>query len=413
LICAKKVADIDAAAAPHSSPVAYGGEHLYADDTGDIEIFAARSGPSVVAMQKQAKDYGKISGVASAIRIRDDGASLRVHVMGDMLSPLARAFAGVTPLKERPVAAGAPTVLHVHFDPADATKADDDIDAEDRHELIDQLTGDVEVTTSGKGLIGIYSAFDLKDATRVEAYVKKKCKEAGSFKIGSGFRGITVTEHGCSAFFDTKLALLPIALEPIPMAAEVAGRKLVVKVGEGKAPDPSERTLAPVVPESDAAFALGDQEALVAFTKSPWIGPDIGAGATFSKLFWFVGEESAARIDRYNDYAAHVSQAYVAAKVNDDGVVLTGGFITFAHDPPEVRALYDAALAARAKGDVAAYHAQLADIEQRFPTSLAAQRSVELRKPEPYVGAGAVSLGMVGVWLGALDSAVAFNKARK
>ena len=42
---------------------------------------------------------------------------------------------------------------------------------------------------------------------------------------------------------------------------------------------------------------------------------------------------------------------------------MTGGFITFDHDPPEVAAAYDFALAARAAGDVAVYNARLADIE--------------------------------------------------
>ena len=243
--------------------------------------------------------------------------------------------------------------------------------------------------------------------------MRKKCKEAGSFKVGSGLRGIHVTEHGCAAYFDSKLALLPVALDPIPVTADVRGTKLVVTIGEAQPPSAAERTTAVVAPETDAAFALGDQEALVAFTKSPWIGPNIGAGATFRKMFWFVGEEAAARIDRFNDMMAHVAQAYVATRVAEDGVIVTGGFVTFDHDPPEVAAAYDFALAARAAGDVAVYNARLADIEARFPKSLAAQRAAEVRVSGPYVGAGAVSLGLVGVWLQALDPMLHLAKWRR
>jgi hypothetical protein len=413
LLCAKKVADIDAAAARHSSPVAYAGEHLHPDDTGDIEIYATPEAAPVADMAKEAKDIGKVIGVASAIRLREDGGSLRIHVLGEMVGPVARALAGAPPPKDRTTPLGAPTVLRVHIDPSAASKESDSFDPEDRHELVDQLTGDMEITTSGRGLLGAYISLDLKSPPRVEAYVRKKCKEMGSFKVGTGLRGIHVTEHGCAALFDSKLALLPVALDPIPVTADVQGTKLVVTIGEGRSPSEAERTLGGVAPETDAAFALGDQEALVAFTKSPWIGPNIGAGATFRKMFWFVGEETEARIDHFNDMMAHVAQAYVATRVAEDGVIVTGGFVTFDHDPPEVAAAYDYALQARAAGDVAVYNARLADIEQRFPKSLAAQRAAEVRKSVPYVGAGAVSIGLVGVWLQALDPVLHLTKWRR
>ena len=268
-------------------------------------------------MAKEAKDFGKLDGVASAIRLREDGGSLRVHVIGEMVGPVAHALSGAAPDKDRPAALGAPTVLRVHINPTGATKEADDLEPENRHELVDQLTGDMEVTTSGRGLLGTYIAADLKSPPRVEAYVRKKCKEAGSFKVGSGLRGIHVTEHGCAALFDSKLALLPVALDPIPVTADVQGTKLVVTSATG-ARRAADRNAPVVAPETDAAFALANQEALFAFTKSPWIGPNIGAGDTFRKMFWFVGEESAAQIDHFNDLAAHVAQAYFATRVVED-----------------------------------------------------------------------------------------------
>ncbi|HVY49851.1 MAG TPA: hypothetical protein VHB21_28345, partial [Minicystis sp.] len=404
VLCAKKLADVDAAAALHASPVAYGAEHLHADDTGDVEIYATPKAPHLADMAKDMKDYGTLHGVASVVRLRDDGASLRVHVMGELHSALARALAGVVPPKERPLAAGAPSVLRVHVDPIGATEKMDDLDAEDRHELVEQLTGDAEVTTSGRGLIGAYAAFDLRGPARVEAYVKKKCKEAGGYKVGSGLRAITVTEHGCAAVFDPKLALVPVSIDPIPVSAEVHGAKLVVTIGGAAAPSPAERTIAGVAPDTDAAFAVADQEAIVAFTKSPWIGPEVGAGDTFRKMFWFVGKRAGARLDGFNDVAAHVAQAFVAARVAEDGVIVNAGFVTFQRDPPEAQRAYDAALAARARRADAEYASRLADVERRFPGTLVAQRAAEVRTAGPFLGAGVMSLGSVGVWLRALDS---------
>ena len=400
LACARDIADVDDAAARHSSPVTYGGEHLFADDTGDVEIFATPDAPNVAEMARDAKDYGKLEGVASAIKLRDDGATLHVHAQfGDLRSEgAAAAFTGSAPPKGRVAPFGAPTTLRVHVDVVDAMSKTESLEDDDRHELVEQLTGDVEVATSGRGLFGAWAAFDLRAPARVEAYVKKKCKDAGSFKVGAGLRGITLTEHGCAAIFDSKVARLPVALEPIPVSAEVRGATLVVSVGGGAAGADALRTAAVVAPDTDASFAVADQEAVVAFTKSPWIGPNIGAGDALQHMFWFITQRDGADIDRLNDVAAHVAQEFFAMRVVDGGVVVDTGFVTFAHDPPEARAAYDAALASRARADVADYRARMAEIEGRFPGSLVAQRAAEVRTEQPFVGAGLVSIGIAGAW---------------
>jgi hypothetical protein len=175
-----------------------------------------------------------------------------------------------------------------------------------------------------------------------------------------------------------------------------------------------------IAPETDAALAAADREALVAFTKSPWIGPNIGAGDTFRRMFWFIDKRDAARIDRFNDEAAHVAQAFVAARVDDDGLVANAGFITFERDPPEAQHAYDLALSARASRSLVDYMTQLADIEKRFPGSLAAQRAFEVRTATdsasgqaPYVGAGVVALGLAGTWLEALDSLTDLTRRKR
>lgn len=271
MICAKSLADIDASAAAHSSPIAYRGEHLGPDDTGDVEIVATKAAPQIAAMAKKAKEYGTLSGVVTSLRLRDDGVTLRVHALGEMVTPLARAFAGSAPPGDQPSAAGAASVIRVHFDPVAVAADSKTIDAAEKRDFVDQLTGDLEMTTSGTGLFGAHATMGLKDSARVLGNIQEKCREAAGFKLGSDVQKVTVTERGCSALFNPRVALVPVLNEPVPISFEVEGGKLVFSAGGARAVAAGERTMAGVVPESDAAFALTDTEALVAFTQSPFV----------------------------------------------------------------------------------------------------------------------------------------------
>ena len=412
MVCAKSIADIDAAAAAHSSPITYRGEHLGPDDTGDVEIVATRAAPQVAEMEKRAKEYGTFSGVVTSVRLRDDGVTLRVHAMGEMVTPLARAFAGSAPASNQPSAAGAPSVIRLHFDPVTVAAEAKTMDDAERHDLFEQLTGDLEMTTSGHGLFGAYATIGIKDDARMLGYIKEKCREAGGFKVGSTFQKVTVTERGCSALFDPKLVLISVLNEPVPISFEVEGGKLVFSAGGARAPSVEERTTAGVVPESDAAFALTDTEALVAFTQSPFIGPDVGAGEALKKVSSLVTDEAAERLDAFNDIGAHIAQAFIAGRVEEGGVVVTAGFTTFAGDPPEVRAAYDGALEARAAGDVVGYRGRLTEIERKYPRSLAGRRGAIVRRAGPFLGAGTLGFTSLGVWLDALDSVIDLKKTK-
>ena len=411
-ICARTLADIDAAAGTHSSPIAYRGEHLGPDDTGDVEIVATSAAPQVAEMAKRAGEYGTFSGAATSVRLRDDGLTLRAHAMGEMVKPLARAFAGSAPPSNPVPAAGAPSVIRLHFDPVAVAAESKTMEAADRTELFDQLTGDVEMTTSGQGLFGAHAAFGLEDEARVLARVKRACAEAASFKIGADVQKVTLTERGCSGMFNPRVMLVPVLHEPIPIAFEVEGGRLVFSAGGARAPSADERTTAVVVPGSDAAFALADTEALVAFTQSPFVGPDVGAGEALKKLSLLITDDAARGLDTFNDVGAHVAQAFIAGRVEEGGVVVSAGFVTFASDPPEVRAAYDGALTARAAGDVVSYRARLAEIERKYPRSLAARRGAVVRTAGPFLGAGAFGFASLGVWLDALDSVIDLKKAR-
>jgi hypothetical protein len=412
MICAKSLADIDASAAAHSSPIAYRGEHLGPDDTGDVEIVAISAAPQIAEMVKKARDYGTLSGAVTSVRLRDDGVTLRAHAIGEMVTPLARAFAGSAPTGNQPTAAGAPSVIRVHFDPVAVAAESKTMDDAEKHDLVEQLTGDLEMTTSGHGLFGAHATIGLKDEARVLGNIKEKCREASGFKVGSNLQKVTVTERGCSALFDPKLVLISVLNEPVPISFEVESGKLVFSAGGARAPSAEERTTAGVVPESDAAFALADTEALVAFTQSPFVGPDVGAGEALKKVSPLVTDDAAEGVDKFNDVGAHIAQAFIAGRVEEGGVVVTAGFVTFAGDPPEVRAAYDRALEARAAGDVVGYRGRLAEIERKYPRSLAGRRAAIVRTTGPFLGAGALGFATLGVWLDALGSVIDLKKTK-
>jgi hypothetical protein len=411
-LCARSLADLDAAAAAHSSPIAYRGEHLAPDDTGDVEIVATSAAPQIAEMAKRAREYGRFSGAATSVRLRDDGLTLRAHALGEMVKPLARAFAGSAPASDQPSAAGAASVIRLHFDPAVVAAESKTMDDAERHELFEQLTGDLEMTTSGHGLFGAHATIGIKDEERVRRYVQQKCREAGGFKLGSDLQKVTLTELGCSALFNPKVVLIPVLNEPVPIAFEVESGQLGFSAGGARGPSAEQRTTAGVVPESDAAFALTDTEALVAFTQSPFIGPDVGAGEALKKVSSLVTDEAADGLDAFNDLGAHLAQAFIAGRVEEGGVVVTAGFVTFAGDPPEVRAAYDGALKARAAGDVLGYRVRLVEIERQYPRSLAGRRAAIVRTAGPFLGAGTLGFATLGVWLDALGSVLDLQKTK-
>ena len=145
-----------------------------------------------------------------------------------------------------------------------------------------------------------------------------------------------------------------------------------------------------------ARRALAGAEALVAFTRSPMLGPEVSPAKAFKALVPLVDERTMALIDLWDEIGARIYQAFATARVGPDGVVVSGDVTTFAGDPAEVRAAYEAALQRRTAGDEGGYKAALASIEERFPGTRAARRAAEVRGGAPYLGAGVLLFAALG-----------------
>jgi hypothetical protein len=396
-LCARSLADIDAAAAPHEAALARVVARLPAEDRGDVEVFASPRQSEIAHLRERARPLGLLTGVTAAVRLRPDGAGARIRLLGTLETAGARGLAGAPPPAElAPVAAGAATVLRAHFDAAALLPASSPLDARLRAELVEQLAGDVEAATSGDGVAGASLVALLRDPARVERYVKERCEGAGGSVRRYALDKITVTDHGCSARVDPALLLLPVAIRPIPVSLAVVERRLVLLVGDAREPSAEQRAWAPLVEGDEARRALTGPAALQVFTRRPIIGPDVDPAQAFQAMIPFLDERTRSILDTWGDIGAHVYQAWLTVRVAPEGVVFAGDFTTFAVDPPAARAAYEEALVQRARGDDAAYRAALATVEARFPGTRGARRAAEVRQRAPFVGAGLLFFAVLG-----------------
>lgn len=400
-LCARSLDEIEAAEAPHEATLPRLVARLPAEDRGDMESFGGTRNKEIARLREKARPLGLLTGVATAVRFRDDGASMRVHIRGTTETANAKGLAGgPAPAGLSPVAAGASTLVRAHFDPAALIAPDTKMDPLVRSEIVEQLAGDLEVTTSGNGVAAASAVATLRDPERVRAYVKQRCADTGGTQRSSALDRITVIEHGCAARFDPTLLLLPVKMKPIPLTLTVEDKKLVFLLGDAREPGPEDRAWEGLVEGEEARRALSGNAALVAYTRRPIFGPEVAAGKAWKDLVPFVDERAQSSIDLWADLGAHIYQAVLTAHVAEDGIVFQGDILTFHGDPEGARAAYEAALVKRAAGDEAGFRAALAAIEERFPGSRAARRAADVRRGAPYVGAGAFLFGMLGSLFG-------------
>ena len=398
-LCAHSLEVISQAAAPHASPLAEGAEGM--EEHGEVELYMTRDDPSIAAMNHHEDSMGWITGVTGTLRLRDDGATLHIAATGSLATPTARGlYAAIPPSDLLALAGGAATVGRIHVDPSQLLKKKKDLDPEVRSELVDQLTGDVEVLPGGPGFANATILLPVVDAPRVEAFVKKRCAEEGRKKEVRPLGDFKVEAHGCSAVFDTRRLTIPVKFPTVPVVIAVASGRLVVTIGEAQgapgpqaAADPRDGDGA----EGEAVKRLIDSETVLFFGHDLGIGPDVGPGTLFRDAIPLLGGRVAAAVEAWDYASAHISQALVRVKVTDEGVDFTVDLTGFGADPPAAREAYRAALARRFADDAAGYKAALAGIERRFPGTRAARRAAEVRKGAPFFGAGVALMGTLGL----------------
>jgi hypothetical protein len=392
-VCAQTRAAIAAAAAPHASELA---ASAVLGERGELELYMTRDVPGLIKLGQGPDAPGRVTEVTGVFHLRDDGATWHVHAVGALATPAARAFySALAPDDLLASAKGVASLGRVHLDPLSLVRSAKDLPADLRTELVEQLTGDVEVLPGGPGFANATVILPLHDAARVEAFVKKQCGVEAANKEARPVGAFAVESHGCTAIFDTRKLVIPVALPAVPIALRVADGRLVVTIGDGKAP-----AAAPSadVPETELAkSALAGPATLLFYGHDLGIGPEVGAGAMFRAAVPLFGAKVAAAVDAWSYATAHIAEAVARVRMTDEEVDLVVELTGFAGDPPEARAAYRAALGLRFAGDEPGYRAALAAIEKRFPASRAARRAAIVRRGAPSFGAGAALLGTLGL----------------
>ncbi len=389
-LCAHDLQSIAAAAAPHASALATTVTDL--DERGEVELSVTRDAPGIERFNHEKSSPGWMTAVTGTLRLRDDGATLRIRANGSLATPAARGYYAARPPADLLEAArGAPTVARLHVDPAAIFPPSSDLDKEVRTELVEQLAGDAEVIPSGSGFAGATMILPVTDAARVEAFVKKRCAREAAAKERRPLGGFTVQDHGCAAVFDTRRLFIPLGFPEVPVIATVTGGRLVITMGSPAAEDakgPPGALPVEAIEGEAAKRALEGAETLLFFAHDLGIGPEVKAGDLFRGAMPVFGERIAKAVEAWDYASAHLSQAFVRASVTDDGADVTLDLTSFAADPAPAREAYAAALTRRFAGDDAGYREALAAIERRFPGTRAAWRAAEVRRGAPYFGAG-------------------------
>lgn len=392
-ICAPDLAQVDAAVKAHDSPLATAVKALPAEARGDIEGYVdIAKTPSVASEMTDIKQLGDFTTAGGALRIDRPGANLHLWGKGTM-SPMAAAFASTTPPAELAgMTANATTVLRAKIEPkmllAQAPPTLPLGDADVRTDLLDQLTGDIQMVTAGKGLLAGALMAKVVDTAKVKKLIAAACAEAK--KAGEQGGQIPVTnlvakEGSCSG--ELSLAMLKqmfdVELPPFKFNFSLNGNLLVVALGDVD-------LAALKGSAADEAGSAEAKDALAgAYTVSAWtrvLGVDLGALPKPLADKANAEKELADAIAMFNFADAQLYEVSAAAGITSTGARFTLHITSMDADAPEAKAAYDAAVEKKLAGDRAGYTAAMGEIEKKFAGSLSARRAQLERTGTPVAG---------------------------
>ncbi len=387
--CAATLEIIDASMKPHDSALATAIKALPAEARGDAEAFVdIKRTPQLAEEMEELKQAGDFTTAGAALRLDMTSANLHLWANGTM-SPIAAMLTATPPPPELAgMTANATTVLRIKVDPrlalAQAPPSMPVGDADVRTDLLDQLTGDIQLVTAGKGLVAGALMMKVTDAARVKKLLAAICAEAkkpGQLPVA----GIVAKEDSCVG--EVSLAVLKeaigIELPPFKFNFSVTGNLFVLAFGE----------LDPATLKGSVVADAGSPEAKEALagaqTATFWTR---GLSFDVTALPKALADKALAEPDVADGIAMlnfAGSQAYdlsFAAGVTSTGLRATLHVTSMDADPPEARTAYAAALDKKLAGDSAGYLAAMTDIEKKFPGTLAGRRAALERVGTPILG---------------------------
>jgi hypothetical protein len=397
--CAKELADIDAATKPHDSKLAAAVKALPADARGDLELYAdVTTMPDFAAQTQKMAMFGKIETTGLALRVENDGFLLRGWTKGAVDGPVGTALRAGAPRADfASQTGGAATVMRFTMDPKflfQAVPAQLPLGGVDlRTDLVDQLTGEFQFVSAGKGLIAGTILAGVEDTAKVTGALKSVCA-IGKASIGQKQSPITrldLDDKGCKgeislAQFEKQMAM---TVPPIPFSLAVEGKLLVLRVGDVD-PARAAGNAADDAGSGETRALLATPATFMAWSRST----DLDLDAVPSRLVTELKKQEATALlfDAISYLGLTVYESGLGVTVSGDGASLLLRVTTFGGDPAEARAAYLAALDKRKAGDRAGYLAALGEVAKKFPATKFGKRARLEAEGTPVMGPGAAIL---------------------
>ncbi len=370
-VCGETAGTVDAALKSHDSALAAAVKALPPEARGDFEYYADVSKSPVLQKGIAETPFAKTAVAGASLRLEPDGTTLRFWGKGDY-AEIAKLYGGAPPPPELAgLTAGAQTVMRWKVDPATMTgqmpanMPAGDVDL--RADLVDQLTGDFELVTAGKGLVGGAFIVKIKDAARVKKAITAVCAELKQLPMIANPK---VDDNGCAGDIDVTKDQpdLPI----VRVGVTLAGNVVVITMGDVN-PGTLKGSVTADLISAEAKEILGGAQTMALWSRSL----DVDVSGLPKKLAQTLTEndEVSRIITASNWFGSQVAEAALGANVTPTGAQIVVRVVTFAGDPPEARAAYLAALDKRAAGDAAGYAAAMAEIETKYAGALVGRRA--------------------------------------
>jgi hypothetical protein len=389
MVCGRSLEAIDAAVEPHDAPIVAAVKALGADARGDIEgyIDVAKT-PAAAKELEDLRQVGEFSTAGGALRLDAAGVNLNLWAKG-ALSPLAAGFTAAAPPADfAAMTANATTVLRMRIDPklmlmnAPPSLPQGEVDM--RSDFLDQLTGDMQLVTAGKGLLAGALMMKVSDAARVKKALAVLCAEVtkgGQIPVSN----VVQKEDSCAG--EISLAKLKdaigVELPPFKFSFSVPGQLFLVTLGDLD-PAALKGSVVTEAASAEAKEALSGPQTVTLWTRG--LGIDLGALPKPIVDKANADAEVADALALFEWSGGQIYELAATASIGQGVAKMNLHVTSMGADLPEARAAFDAALDKKLAGDRAGYTAALAEIESKFPTSLAARRAKLERIGTPVAG---------------------------
>ena len=396
-ICAKKPADIDAVAKAHDSKLAAAVKALPPEARGDLELYALVSAIPDAAdeLEEMKQQVGKVETAGLSLRLESDGFTLHGWARGAFDGPVGTAMRSIAPRADFVSKTGnAATVARYTISPqlmfkdAPASIPLGGVDV--RKNLLDQLTGEMQFVSAGRGLVAGHILLGIEDAAKVTEAVKSLCA-VGKTSIGQAkdnpISKLDLGDKGCKGelsfgMFEKQAG---VTLPVLPFSLAVEDKLLALSFGDvdparmaGNAADDAGS------PETRAM--LSGPASMVSWSRAIDIDVDALPGTFVAELK--KQEPMLLALDVLDWLGSNVYEMGFAATIAPDVASMTMRVTTFTGDPAEARAGYVAALQKRKAGDRPGYSAALTELAGKYPGTRVGKRAKLESEGSPVMGPG-------------------------